>query len=60
MLTLQSNTLTSYVTISSSTREPSSKETFSNHKFRHPHCVYNKLDWSLYTCLTKLYGGRDV
>ena len=31
-----------------------------NHKVRHPLCVYNKLDWSLYTCLTQLYGGRDM
>jgi len=30
------------------------------HKVRHPHCVYNKLDWSLYTCLTQLYGGIDM
>jgi len=29
-----------------------------NHKFRHPRCVYNKLDWNLYTCLTQIYGGR--
>jgi len=21
-----------------------------NHKVRHPRCVYNKLDWSVYTC----------
>jgi len=25
------------------------------HKVRHPRCVYNKLDWSVYTCLTQLY-----
>ena len=31
-----------------------------NHKVRHPHCVYNKLDWSLYTCLIQLYGGIDM
>jgi len=31
-----------------------------DHKVRHPRCVYNKLDWSLYTCLTQLYGGRDM
>jgi len=30
------------------------------HKFRHPRCVYNKIDWSVYTCLTQLYGGRDM
>jgi len=30
------------------------------HKVHHPRCVYNKLDWSVYTCLTKLYGGRDM
>jgi len=30
------------------------------HKVRHPCCVYNKLDWSVYTCLTQLYGGRDM
>ena len=35
------------------------KITRSNHKVRHPRCVYNKLDWSLYTCLTQLYGGID-
>jgi len=29
-------------------------------KFRHPHCVCNKLDWSVYTCLTQLYGGREM
>jgi len=28
----------------------------SYHKVRHPRCVYNKLDCSLYTCLTQLYG----
>ena len=22
--------------------------------------VYSKLDWSVYTCLTQLYGGRDM
>jgi len=27
------------------------------HKVRHPRCVYNKLDWSVYTCLTQLYDG---
>ena len=32
----------------------------ANHKVRHPRCVYNKLDWSLYTCLTQLHGGRDM
>ena len=31
-----------------------------NHKVRHSRCVYNKLDWSVYTCLTQLYGGRDM
>ena len=31
-----------------------------SHKGRHPHCVYNKLDWSVCTCLTQLYGGRDM
>jgi len=31
-----------------------------NHKVPHPSCVYNKLDWSLYTCLTQLYGGIDM
>ena len=31
-----------------------------NRKVRHPRCVYNKLDWSVYTCLTQLYGGRDM
>jgi len=31
-----------------------------NHKVRHPRCVYNKLDWSVYTCLTQLYGGREM
>ena len=31
-----------------------------DHKVRLPRCVYNKLDWSLYTCLTQLYGGRDM
>ena len=31
-----------------------------NHKVRHPRCVYNKLDWSVYTCLTQLYGGSDM
>ena len=25
-----------------------------NHKVRHTHWVYNKLDWSVYTCLTQL------
>jgi len=30
------------------------------HKVRHPRCVYNKLDWNVYTCLTQLYGGRDM
>jgi len=33
---------------------------FNHHKIRHPRCVYNKLDWSLYTCLAQLYGGIDV
>jgi len=32
----------------------------ANHKVRHPRRIYNKLDWSLYTCLTQLYGGRDM
>ena len=36
------------------------KITETDHKVRHPRCVYNKLDWSLYTCLTQLYGGRDM
>ena len=31
-----------------------------NHKVRHLRCVYNKLDWSVCTCLTQLYDGRDV
>ena len=31
-----------------------------NHTVRHPSCVYNKLDWSVYTCLTQLYDGRDM
>jgi len=31
-----------------------------DHKVRHPRWVYNKLDWSVYTCLTQLYGGRDM
>ena len=31
-----------------------------NHKVRHPRCVCNKLDWSLCTCLTQLYGGTDM
>jgi len=30
------------------------------HKVRHPRCVYNKLDLSVYTCLTQLYDGRDM
>jgi len=30
------------------------------HKVRHLRCVYNKLDWIVYTCLTQLYGGRDM
>jgi len=33
---------------------------YYNRKVRHPRCVYNKLDWSVYTCLTQLYGGRDM
>ena len=36
------------------------KISYENHKVRHPRCVYNKLDWSLYTCLTQLYGGIDM
>ena len=32
----------------------------SYHKVRHPRCVYNKLDWSVSTFLTQLYGGRDM
>jgi len=32
----------------------------SNLKVRHPRCVYSKLDLSLYTCLTQLYGGIDT
>jgi len=32
----------------------------NNHKVRHPRCVYNKLDWNVYTCLTRLYDGRDM
>jgi len=31
-----------------------------DHKVRHPLCVYNKLDYSVYTCLTQLYGGIDI
>jgi len=31
-----------------------------SHKVRHPPCVSNKLDWSVYTCLTQLYGGIDM
>jgi len=34
-----------------------SKNLARNHKVRHPRCVYNKLDWNVYTCLTQLYGG---
>jgi len=30
------------------------------HKVRHPCYVYNKLDCSVYTCLTQLYGGRGM
>jgi len=30
------------------------------HKVRQLRCVYNKLDWSVYTCLTQLYGGIDM
>jgi len=30
------------------------------HKVRHPRCVYNKLDWSLCTCITQLYSGIDM
>jgi len=26
----------------------------------HFRCVYNKLDWSLYTCLTQLYDGINM
>jgi len=30
----------------------------------HVHCLYcllyDALDWSVYTCLTQLYGGRDM
>jgi len=37
-----------------------SKVCNKNHKVRHRRCVYNKLDWSLYTCLTQLYGGTDM
>jgi len=32
----------------------------SCHKFRHLRCVYDKLDCSVYTCLTQLYDGRDM
>jgi len=31
-----------------------------HHKVHHHCCVYNKLDWSLYTCLTQLCGGIDL
>ena len=37
-----------------------SQHTAVDHKVRHPRCVYNKLDWSVYICLTQLYGGRDI
>ena len=33
---------------------------YSDHKVCHPRCVYNKLDWSVYTCLTQLFGSRDM
>ena len=36
------------------------KKCTQSHKVRHPRCVYNRLDWSVYTCLTQLYGGRDM
>ena len=35
-------------------------KTYAYHKVRHPRCVYNKLDWSVYTCLTQLHDGRDM
>ena len=31
-----------------------------SHKVHHPRCVYNQLDWSVYTSLTQLYDGRDM
>ena len=31
-----------------------------HHTVRHPRCAYNKLDRSVYTCLTQLYGGTDM
>jgi len=34
--------------------------TLEHHKVRHPRCVYNKLDWSVYTCLKQLYDVRDM
>jgi len=30
------------------------------HKVRHPRCVYNKLDWIVYTYPTQLYDGIDM
>ena len=31
---------------------------YIGHKVHHHHCVYYKIDWSVYTCLTQPYGGR--
>jgi len=44
------------------TVEPNSQlfNRYPDHKVRHPRCVYNKPDCSVYTCLTQLYGGRDM
>jgi len=31
-----------------------------DHKVRHHFCVYNKLDWSVYTCLAQQCDGRAM
>jgi len=31
-----------------------------HHKVCHQRCVYYELYWSVYTCLTQLYDGRDM
>ena len=38
-------------------RENHVRTVVSDHKVRHPRCVYKKLDWSVCTCLTQLYDG---
>ena len=50
----------SKLSIKKGSESGSSQNTSRNHNVRHPRCDYNKLDWSVYICLTQLYDGIDM